>query len=122
MKSLVILGKNMDLETRAVHVAPGGSVIYVLEAEATVLSTCLAGLREEMAYGMIDAKDLDLENKVVSASIYMGLADVKDFMAYMAGTSDSQDISIIRKREIAETESLDGLSMSARNQVIDALI
>lgn len=121
MKTVVVLGKSMDLETRGVHVAPGGSVIYDLEAEASILSKCLVGLREEMAYGMIDAKDIVLANKIVSASIYMGLADIDDFMAYMSGSSDSQLISINRDREVAETETLDGLSMIARNQVIDAL-
>lgn len=110
-----IFGQEVNLESRAMHVAPGGSVIYALSGACADIAKFLEVLREEVAYGMIGVKEAGDKRAVVE--IYFGAADedtasqmIKPFSAISCERSD-----------VAEGEKRDGLSMAARNKVIDIL-
>ena len=113
----VIFGQTLALDTAPVHVAPGGSVLFTLNAKAASLARLLSALREEIAYGMIDivADDAD---KPVRVLIYTGKADVADFDAVFSASG--HDVECDRE-DIVEGTQMTGLSMRARNQVIDCL-
>ncbi len=113
-----ILNQKLVLDTAAVHVAPGGSMLFRLSGDADLIAKVLMALREEIAYGMIDIKTLDADKKVVEADVYTGKADVADFDAVLA--ANGKDVNCDRE-EIAEGTEMTGLSMRARNQVIDCL-
>lgn len=110
-----IKGQTVSVDCAPVHVAPGGSVMYRLGGHAGVVAKLLVALREETAYGMIDVRDAG-EN--VEADIYMGLADCADFDAIFAAYG--QNLTCERS-EIAEGTAMTGLSMRARNMMIDIL-
>ena len=113
-----ILNQNVSLDTAPVHVAPGGSVMFSLSGNAANIASLLVALREEIAYGMADIRTIDAAAKTVEASIYTGKADIADLDAVMA--AHAQNITSERS-EIAEGAEMTGLSMRARNQVIDCL-
>ncbi len=110
-----LFGQEIQLESRSMHVAPGGSVIYAVSGACRELAKYLEALREEVAYGMCSIQDLG--DGRACASIYFGAADediASDFVKQAA------DLSVERSA-VAEGEKRDGLSIGARNQVIDIL-
>lgn len=113
-----INGQTVALEMAPVHVAPGGSMLFKLSGDAGVIAKLLVALREEIAYGMIDVRTVDADKKLVETDIYIGKADCTDFDAVFA--ANGQNISCSRS-EIVEGTEMAGLSMRARNMVIDCL-
>lgn len=109
-----ILGQPITLETAPVHVAPGGSILIKLSGNAQNIAKLLCSLREEIAYGMADIKDGE---NGVEADIYLGKADIADFDNIFSAVSDIR----CEKSDLAEGTVMDGLSMQARNQIINLL-
>ena len=112
-----IFNQTLALDTAPVHVAPGGSCLITLKGNASKIKDLLMELREEIAFGMIDVEVISEEKRFVSVSIYFGKADRPDFDR-VAGHWDEIDMS---GEELAETDQMKGLSMRARNQVIDVM-
>ena len=112
-----IFNQTLSLDTAPVHVAPGGSCLFTLKGNASKIKALLMGLREEIAFGMIDVEVISEEQRIVCVSIYFGKADRPDFDR-IAGQCDEIDM---RSEELAETDQKMGLSMRARNQVIDVM-
>lgn len=111
-----ILNTTLTLDTAPLHVAPGGSTLCTLKGDAAAIAKLLMALREEMAYGMADVRTLSAQDKVVETDIYFGKADETDFHAVYQ--NHAEDIALVGLKELSEGL---GMSMRARNQVIDAL-
>ena len=108
-----IFGKTLTLDTAPVHIAPGGSILYKLSGNVAVIAKLLNDLREEIAYGMVDVSTS--EEKTVEVAIYMGKADVDIFLGMLpAGMA-------LAEEELAEDTVMTGLSMRARNAVLNEI-
>ena len=113
----LILAKSLHLDTAPVHIAPGGTVLYHLIADADSLAKLLRDLMGEIAFGMADVDAAD--SKAVKVDIYFGAADVDDFTKVFAPYRDR--ISSAQREDLPEGTDKTGLSMQARNLVINAL-
>lgn len=111
-----ILGTTLTLDTAPLHIAPGGSTLCVIRGTANTVAKCLMTLREEIAYGMADVRTLCENDKIVEVDIYFGKADDDIFQDMYKPYAD--DLKLVSTTELLEGT---GLSMRARNQVIDAL-
>lgn len=110
-----ILSTTLTLDTAPLHIAPGGSALCVLKGCASSVAKLLMALREEMAYGMADVRTLSVDDKIVEVEIYFGHADDDIFRDMHKTHADNIDVTC------SELKEGTGLSMRARNQVIDAL-
>ena len=114
-----ILSKKVSITTAPVHIAPGGSVLFHLVASSNDLKKLLLELREEIAYGMADIDNVDAESSVVRVDIYMGMADVDDFMKVFSRYADA--VVSFEREDLAEGSQRTGFSMGSRNDVIECL-
>ena len=110
----VIFGKTLTLDTAPVHIAPGGSVLIKIGDTSTSLLDLLLKLREEIAYGMIDIQTQD--DNTFTITIYLGKADYDAFKAIV-----SEGSICWTEEDLPEGTKMTGLSMRARNQVLDAI-
>ena len=110
-----VLQRKLTLETAPVHVAPGGSVLYHVKGRARGIGEVLVALREETAYGMCDVVTLGEDE--VDVAIYFGRADEASVLEVLEKHSGIET----SREELAEAIQMTGLSMRARNQVIDVL-
>lgn len=113
----LILTKTLHLDTAPVHVAPGGSVLYHLTADAAALAKLLRDLMGEIAFGMADVEAAD--SKAVKIDIYFGAADADDFTKVFE--HHRNEISVVDREDMGEGTERMGLSMQARNLVIRTL-
>ncbi len=111
----IIFGKTLMLDTAPVHVAPGGSILYKMSGNASIIAELLLALREEIAYGMMDVSVVSETDKTVEVAIYMGKADVDVFLGMLPA-----DMALAED-ELAEDAVMTGLSMRARNMVLDEI-
>lgn len=113
-----ILNQTVTLDTAPIHIAPGGSKIAAIEGAANAIASLLSSLREEIAYGLADIETIDANARKVRAKIYFGAADEGDFKTTANRLNGSLNIRI---DDIAKDNAATGLSMQARNRVIDIL-
>lgn len=111
-----ILTQTLSLDTAPIHVPAGGSILCKISGNAKHIAALLEALREEIAYGMADIETLNADSGCVRADIYFGAADAADFDALPR----SQELTI-EHQSLPETTNAIGLSMRARNDVINAL-
>lgn len=111
---MLILGQEIQVDTAPVHIAPGGSILCTLKGDAATVAASLRALREEIAFGMCDA---DAQNSPVSVSVYFGAADRADFDNVIKNFGSLE----VASSDMPEGTAQNGLSMAARNRVIDAL-
>lgn len=109
-----ILNQVLKLDTAPVHVAPGGSSECILCGNVKTIGDFLRELREEIAFGMINA---EMKGAEVEVSIYYGLADEADVDAILL----RHDISQKSRMCLAEDLQKTGMTMQSRNKVIDLL-
>lgn len=114
---VIVLDQILSLDTAPVHVAPGGSILCTVSGKSVDVSGLLRNLREEVAFGMVSFKTISKSDKVVEAVVYLGAADADDFKR----VADDHANCIVSTKDIAEGTELTGLSMRARNQIINAL-
>ena len=114
-----ILSKKIIINTAPIHIAPGGSALFHLVAPANVLKSLLSDLREEIAYGMADVETVSDSESLVRIDIYMGLADVDDYMRIFAQYADK--IQSFEREDLPEGTERTGFTMGSRNEVIGAL-
>ena len=114
---VIVLDQILSLETAPVHVAPGGSVQCTISGKASDVFSALCALRENIAFGMMSFKTISKDDKVVEAVVYFGAADKDDYKSVADGYASCQ----FSTKDIDEDANLTGLSMRARNQVINAL-
>lgn len=110
-----IFGETMTLDSAAIHIAPGGSILCHLVGKSSDLAKLLETLREEIAFGMID---VSTEGETAKADIYFGAADEGDFKSVFSRLGDG--ISCDASPLDPATSSV-ALSMSARNLVMERL-
>ena len=120
MQEVTLFGQVLSLEARAMHVASGGSVLYDLTGEASGLAHFLSALREEIAYGIASVSEVCAQSRVARVAVYFGSADLSAFMDMLASQTSSSEWEISRE-DIAEGTSRQAYSISARQQVIEAL-
>ncbi len=111
-----ILGTTLTLDSAPLHIAPGGSSLCVLRGGAVAVAKCLMALREEIAYGMADVRTVSDSDKIVEVDIYFGKADDALFQEMYKPYADA--VTLVSCTELLEGT---GLSMRARNQIIDTL-
>ena len=114
-----VLSRKVLIETAPVHIAPGGSVLFHLTGHASGLYTLLSKLMEEIAYGMSDVETVEPSRSVVRVDIYMGKADVDEFMRIFSETGDL--IQSFEREELEEGVQKTGFNMTSRNAVIRSL-
>ena len=114
---VIVLDQILSLDTAPVHVAPGGSMLCTISGKAADVASLLRALRGSIAFGMVSFKTVAKDAKLVEAVVYFGLADADDYRAAVDSCSGCN----ISTKEIDEGTELTGLSMRARNQIINAL-
>ena len=113
-----IFSHQIDIEEAPVHVAPGGSELIRLTGKAPYMAKLLEDLREEIAYGMIDAQVLDEADLWVWVCIYVGNADMDDWMRIW---SNEEHLVDLERLNLEEEHYKTGYSMATRNKIIEAL-
>ncbi|MFA5624538.1 MAG: hypothetical protein WC966_05720 [Bradymonadales bacterium] len=113
-KTISILDRTINLETAAMHVAPGGSVKYIFTAKHEEILPFLRALRDEIAYGMYFVEEQQGELKI---GIYFGLADKDIFEPLLAAQSTSAHWQIERS-DVAEGAQEQAYTMASRNAVL----
>ncbi len=115
---LTILNKTHAFDAVPMHIAPGGSILCRIVGNARRLSEMLAQLREEIAYGISNAATIDADSKTVSVDIWFGKADEPDFRIVFSNFGEGL---CAETNELSQDHVQNGLTMAARNCVIDLL-
>lgn len=113
-KTINFAGKTVNLETCAMHVAPGGSVKFVFTAKHAEILDFLRTLREEVAYGLYLAEDLGAEARL---GIFFGLADLDTFNGLLDGQKAAAGW-ILERIDVPEGVQELAYTMQSRNAIL----
>ena len=115
---LTILNQTLAFDAAPMHIAPGGSLLCRIVGNARRIAKLLARLREEIAYGISSAATIDAGSQAVSVDIYFGKADEPDFRIVFSNFGEGLSAET---NELPQDHVQTGLTMAARNRIIDLL-